>query len=199
MRCPSERIPNSGMVACSGVSATSTTVPPGSVTDSASLKAPGAAEHSIAAANSTPDCFAYSATEISRVSMTTSAPTSVAACRRPADRPAATTGPAPAALAAILTKSRSGPPPYTTPGPPGPAWASFTACDPTDSGSACDPTSMGRPSGSATSCRDGTLTYWAYAPGMVIPMFSTAGQRNGSPRAQIRHSPHDPIGDAATA
>ena len=30
-------------------------------------------------------------------------------------------------------------------------------------------------------------------------MFSTAGQRNGSPRAQIRHLPHDPIGDAATA
>ncbi len=30
-------------------------------------------------------------------------------------------------------------------------------------------------------------------------MFSTTGQRNGSPRAQIRHTPHDPIGDAATA
>ena len=29
-------------------------------------------------------------------------------------------------------------------------------------------------------------------------MFCTAGQRNGSPRAQIRHLPHDPIGDAAT-
>jgi len=56
MRCPSERIPNSGIVACSGVRATSTTVPPGSVTDSASLNAPGEAEHSKAAANSVPDC-----------------------------------------------------------------------------------------------------------------------------------------------
>ena len=30
-------------------------------------------------------------------------------------------------------------------------------------------------------------------------MFGTAGQRNASPRAQIRHLPHDPSGEAATA
>ena len=77
-------------------------MPPGSVTASASLNAPGAAEHSSTAANSVPDCLAYSATEISRVSMTTSAPTSAAACRRPADRPAATIGPAPASLSAMI-------------------------------------------------------------------------------------------------
>jgi hypothetical protein len=30
-------------------------------------------------------------------------------------------------------------------------------------------------------------------------MFGAAGQRNASPRMQIRHFPHDPSGDAATA
>ncbi len=33
---------------------------------------------------------------------------------------------------------------------------------------------------------------------MLMPMFGTAGQRNGIPRAHTRHFPHDPIGDAAT-
>ena len=122
-----------------------------------------------------------------------------AAARRPADRPAATMGPAPASLSAMIAYSPIGPTPYTSTGSPGPTWASLTAWRPTESGSACDPTSTGTSSGSATSCRAGTLTYCAYAPGMVIPMFSTAGQRNGSPRAQIRHTPHDPIGEAATA
>src|SRR5580693_6827010 len=131
--------------------------------------------------------------------MTTSAPTSAAAWRRPAERPAATIGPAPASLSAMITYRPIGPTPYTSTGSPGPTWASFTPCDPTDSGSACEPTSTGSSAGSPTSCRAGTLTYWAYAPGMVIPMFSTAGQRNGSPRAQIRHVPQDPMGDAATA
>src|SRR5262249_40532626 len=74
MWCPSLIIGNSGTEAASEVSATSTTVPPGSVTVSASLNAPGEAEHSSTAANSVPDCFAYSATEISLVSMTTSPP-----------------------------------------------------------------------------------------------------------------------------
>src|ERR1700760_4756647 len=190
---------NSGTPATSGVSATSTTVPPGSVTSSASLNAPGAAEHSSTAANSVPDCRAYSATGVSRVSMTPSAPTSAAAWRRPADRPAATTGPAPASLSAMIAYSPIGPTPYTSTGSPGPTCASFTACDPTDSGSAPDPISTGPSSASATSCLAGTLTYCAYAPGMVMPMFSTTGQRNGSPRAQIRHVPQDPMGDAATA
>jgi hypothetical protein len=95
-------IPNSGTEATSGVSATSTTVPPGSVTEIPSLKAPGAAEHSRTAANLVPDSSAKAETEISRVSITTSAPTSAAACRRPADRPAATIGPAPASLSAMI-------------------------------------------------------------------------------------------------
>src|SRR3984957_15553144 len=168
MWCPSVIIGNSGTEAASEVSATSTTVPPGSVTVSASLNAPGAAEHSSTAANSVPDCFPYSAPGFSLVSMTPSAPS-----------PTART-------------------PETGAGSPGPTWASFTACDPTDSGSACDPTSTGTSSGSATSCRAGTLTYCAYAPGMVMPMFSTTGQRNGSPRAQILQVPQDPMGDAAT-
>src|ERR1700722_15344523 len=198
MWCPSLIIGNSGTEAASEVSATSTTVPPGSVTVSASLNAPADAEHSSTAANSVPACFAYCATEISLVSMTTSAPTSAAACRRPAERPAPTIGPTPASLSAMIAYRPLGPHPYTSTGSPGPPWASFTACDPPDSGSACDPTSTGTSSGSATSCRAGTLTYCAYAPGMVMPMFSTTGQRNGSPRAQILQVPQDPMGDAAT-
>ena len=102
MWCPSLRIANSGTPTGSGVSATSTHVPPGSTTDSTSPNAPGAAEHSSAAANSVPDCFAYSATGVSLVSITTSAPTSAAAARRPADRPAATIGPAPASFSAMI-------------------------------------------------------------------------------------------------
>ena len=58
-RCsPSLRIPNRGSDATSGVRATSTTVPPGSRTETASLNAPGAAEHSSAAANFIPACSA---------------------------------------------------------------------------------------------------------------------------------------------
>ena len=58
-RCsPSLRIPNRGSDATSGVRATSTTVPPGSSTEIASLNAPGAAEHSSAAANFIPACSA---------------------------------------------------------------------------------------------------------------------------------------------
>src|ERR1700753_1330029 len=111
MWCPSLISGNSGTDADSGVSATSTTVPPGSVTASASLNAPGAAEHSMVAANSVPDCFAYSATEISRVSITTSAPTSATACRRPAERPAATIGPGPGSLSATDTDNPHRPDP----------------------------------------------------------------------------------------
>ncbi len=133
------------------------------------------------------------------MSITTSAPTSAAAARRPAERPAATIGPAPASRSAMIAYSPIGPAPYTSTGSPGPTRASFTACDDTDSGSACDPISTGRPSGSATSCRAGTAAYSAYAPWHVTPMFGAAGQRNGSPRVQIRHFPHDPSGDAATA
>jgi hypothetical protein len=47
-------MPNSGSGGASGVSATSTTVPPGSVTLIASVNAPGAAEHSRTAANFAP-------------------------------------------------------------------------------------------------------------------------------------------------
>ncbi len=98
----------------------------------------------------------------------------------------------------MIAYSPIGPTPYTSTGSPGPTFASLTACSDTENGSACDPVSMGSSSGSAASCRAGTATYWAYAPCRVIPMFGAASQRNASPRAQIRHFPHDPSGEAAT-